>query len=504
MKNSNKHIEAMQSDKVGRIPPQAKKIEQAVLGAMMVDRTSVDVVFGIVHTSDVFIDANHQCIYDAIRALYDRSEGVDLLMVSEELKAMGKLSAIGGEYYLIELVQKVASSAHVEFHCRVILQKFIKRRIIFMNEQINALAYDDGTDAIELLDRYQQQFDKVADMLRSGRTTKSLPKALDDLKLNIERLSSSTDEVKMVGVPTGFKRTDIHTGGYRPGDLVILAARPGMGKTAKVLKTVVENLRVGNGVGFVSLEMSMDQLTSRLVAIDTSFHLGQLMKNGFDKPKYFQSYDSHAERMKVYPFYVDDSGTSDLTEIIITAKAWKRKHDIKLLVVDYLQLMDDKSMQRANDNAVMSKISRRLKLLAKELEIPIIALSQLSRAVETRGGDKRPMLSDLRDSGAIEQDADIIEFIYRPEYYGKDINDYDYDSVVHRRCVELGANTEIIFAKFRAGSTGTSLLKWVGDKTKFVDVEDRNDVVEYIDSPMPSMSPAEAFDSNETKTVFDG
>ena len=340
-----------------------------------------------------------------------------------------------------------------------------------VNSQITALAYDDSTDSIELLDRYQKEFDKVVDLTLTGRKSITFSDALDNLKLEVERLSSNTDEVPLVGVTTGFKSTDSHTGGYRNGDLVILAARPGMGKTSKVLKTVIENVKRGIPVGFISLEMSMAQLTARMVAIDTNFHLKQLLKTGFEKTEYFQTYDAHCNRMRSYPFFVNDSGVSDLTEIVIQAKAWKRSNDIKLLVIDYLQLMDDRAVNSNNREAVISSISRRLKLLARELDIPVIALSQLSRAVETRGGSKRPNLSDLRDSGAIEQDADIVEFIYRPSYYKIDINEDDYGKK-GKYAVSMGADSEINYAKFRGGSLATILLKWVGDKTKFVDVTD--------------------------------
>jgi replicative DNA helicase len=381
------------------------------------------------------------------------------------------------------------------------MQMYIKRQVIKMNNYIISLAYDEATDSLDLLDKYQELFDNITDLTLAGRGTMSFPDALQSLKIDIERHSANTDELQMVGVPTGFKNTDKHTGGYREGDLVILAARPGMGKTSKVLKTVVENLKAGNPVGFISLEMSMKQLTARIVAIDTNFHLKQILKTGFEKLDYFQTYDAHCNRMNDYPFYVDDSGTSDLTEIVIRAKAWKRSKDIKLLVIDYLQLMDDRSVKSGNREAVISTISRRLKLLAKELEIPIIALSQLSRAVETRGGSKRPLLSDLRDSGAIEQDADIVEFIYRPSYYKIDIDENEYDDK-NRSLIAQGADSEIIYAKYRGGSVATTLLKWVGDKTKFIDVEDGNDTVEYIDKVLPKMNVSQAFDVEE-KTVFD-
>lgn len=489
------------SKEIGKLPPQAIDIEKVVLGAMIVNGgAAVDECLAILRVPDAFYKMEHKLIYIAISQLHGTGRPVDLLTVSDELRKMEKHEEVGGDYYLTDLVQRVASSAHIEYHSRILLQRMLRRRIIAFNAQVSALAYDDSTDVFDLLDKWQNEFDKATDLTMKGRKTMSFKDALSHLKSEVEILSNRTDEAVVVGIPTGFKRTDRHTGGYRDQDLVIIAARPGMGKTAKVLKTVIENVKIGNPVGFISLEMSIHQLAARAVAIDTNFHLKQLLKTGFEHSNYWQTYDSHAERMGAYPLLIDDSGEDDITEIVITAKMWKRVHGIKLLVVDYLQLMHDKSV-KGNREGEIASISRRLKKLAKELQIPVIALSQLSRAVETRGGSKRPMLSDLRESGAIEQDADIVEFIYRPGYYNIDIDQDDYDLQDHKRCIALGADSEIIYAKYRGGSTGTALLQWIGDKTKFVDVEDDREMVEYIDRPLPTPTPDQAFDNDNT--VFD-
>jgi len=485
---------------IGKLSPQSIELEQTVLGAMIVDGKAVDEVMTIINSSDVFYKQEHLFIFEAIARLYASGTGIDLRLVSNELKKTGKLEAIGGDYYLIDLCQKIASSAHVEFHSRILVQNYIKRRVILMNAQITGLCYQDDTDVFDMLDSYQKSFDAIVDVTAVGRRSITFPDALDHLKSEIELLSNKTDEVPLIGVTTGFKREDKHTGGYRPQDLVIIAARPGMGKTAKVLKTVIENVKNGLAVGFISLEMSSHQLTARSVAIDTDFHLGQLLKTGFDKTQYFERYEHHSERMKKYKLYIDDSGQSDINQVVITAKTWHRVNKIELLVVDYLQLMHDKSI-RGNREQEISSISRRLKMLAKELNIPIIALSQLSRAVETRGGSKRPLLSDLRESGSIEQDADIVQFIYRPGYYKVDMNEDDYDSQDQKNLVHKGADTEIIYAKYRGGSTGTTLLRWIGDKTKFIDVADDSEAVDYIDKPLPRMSTTQAFEPKET--VFD-
>lgn len=484
----------------GRIPPQAVELEEAILGTIILFNRSADQVFQIIRDPQVFYLDKHKLLFAALYEMYNKNEPIDLLTVSDYLKRKGHLEKVGGDYALIKMTQVIFSSAHVEYHSRIVLQKHLKRKIIMLNNTIIEHAYDDQQDVFELVEGFQKEFDKVIDVISTGRKTEQLPESLQSLKLDIERLSSNKDEVVLTGVTTGFKRTDLHTGGYQEGDLVILAARPGMGKTAKALKCVLENLKRGVPVGVFSLEMSMKQLTARIVAIDTDFHLKQLLKSGFEKAHYFKNYARHAERMQAYPLVVDDSGISDITEIVIMAKAWKRAYGIKFLVIDYLQLMRDREI-KGNREAEISNISRRLKLLAKELQLPILLLSQLSREVEKRGGTKRPVLSDLRDSGAIEQDADIVEFIYRPDYYGIDIVSQDYEDENCQRCVEKGGNSEIIYAKFRAGSVGTAILKWVGDKTKFVDVEDDNDTVNYIDQKLPTITTAQAFAGN---TVFDG
>ncbi|MHC0441591.1 replicative DNA helicase [Flavobacterium sp. 3-210] len=482
----------------GKLPPQCVDIECAVLGAMLIDPKGVDEALSIISKPDVFYKDAHKYIFEAILSLYNAGNPIDLLTVGSELRKLGKSTEAGGDFYLIELTQKIASAAHIDYHCRLIIQKFMARQTIAFSSTIIALAYNDTTDIFELMQRWQSEFDKVQDFISTGRETMSLPTALQSLKQSIELLTANKEEVKMVGIPTGYRRIDKYTAGYREQDLVIIAARPGMGKTAYVLKTAIENCKVGNPVGMISLEMSMMQLTARVVAIDTQFHMNQLLKKGFDKPEYFITYNGHQDRIKNYPFYADDSGKTDISDIVIQAKTWKRKYGIKLLVIDYLQLMTDRSIKGNNRENEISSISRRLKRLAKELDIPVIALSQLSRAVETRGSSKRPMLSDLRESGAIEQDADIVQFLYRPAYYKIDVDASDYDDSM-RAVIEAGADSEVIFAKYRGGATNMTMLKWVGDKTKYVDVECPEDMKDDgIDNEepkaLPVVSPNEAFD----------
>lgn len=478
----------------GIIPPQAIELEEAVLGAALIDSNGLFDVVAVLRTPDAFFREQHKYIYEAILDLFHKNEPVDLLTVSARLKSMKKLELAGGDFYLIELTQKISSSAHSEYHARIIMQKFMARSIIAFNSKITAAAYDDGTDVFDLIARWGKEFDNVAELISVGRTTMQWKPSLQELKQTVEMLSRNDDESRLVGVDTGFKRINQYTGGYRKQDLVIVAARPGMGKTAKVLKTAVANLKKDVPVGFISGEMSMAQLTARAFAIDTNFHLNQLMKYGFEKTEYFVTMQAHINRVENWPLHVDDSGNMDITDVIIKAKDWYRKHKIELLIVDYIQLMKDRSKKWNNRSDELMDISRRLKLLAKELNIPVIVLAQVSRECEKRGSSKRPMIIDIKDCGAIEQDADIIEFIYRPEYYMLDVHDMDYEPKL-QALVDKGANTEINFAKYRGGAVNTTMLKWIGDKTKFVDVDDDEDTAEYTESNMITPGKVEeAFD----------
>ncbi|MCO7721954.1 replicative DNA helicase [Myroides odoratimimus] len=457
----------MKKEIKGLVPPHSKDIEEAVLGSMINDKKSLDEAMQVVKDSSVFYVQENVDVFEAIQMLYANSLPVDLLSVCQQLRVNGK----NHDAFVVGLAQQYVSSAHIDYHCRLLLQKKLRRMIVSFNSRMNAAAMDETNDVFDLLSRWNKEFDTVTELITAGKSSVTLAESLQDLSKRLEFISKSTGESKITGVLTGFKRIDAYTSGYQEGDLVILAARPGMGKTAKALKTVVENAKAGNAVGVISLEMPIQQLASRIVSIDTNFHLGQLMKTGFDKPEYWDTFNYHVGRMEKYPVFMKDSGVNDISDIVIEARSWKRKHDIKLLVVDYLQLVSDRTKGNNREQEI-SSVSRRMKLLAKELGIPIILLSQLSRKVEDRGGLKRPLLSDLRESGSIEQDADIVEFIYRPEYYNIDLSNPEFE-----RMTGQGGDTEIIFAKYRAGSIGTTFLKWIGDKTKFVDPTDSNENV---------------------------
>ncbi|MFD0763004.1 replicative DNA helicase [Lutibacter aestuarii] len=447
--------------------PQDNEIELAIVGAMLLDKRAVDEVIMLIKTSEVFYNKTAKVIYEAILDLVRENIGVDLLTVSNRLIKNDTMSIVGGDLILTQIMGKISSTAHIEYHCRIVLEKWVRREIIDNSRtQINS-SFAETVDIFDLLEEAEKGLDKVTEMLSTGSDQISFSAALQKVVNRVEMLSNQKDN-ELAGVTTGFKTLDKFTGGWQAGDLVIIAARPGMGKTSLILKNLSEIAFNNEAVGMFSLEMSIEQLTARLVAINSEFHLSQLIKKGFEHDRYFQTLHLVQNEMNNLPIYIDDTAGMDIHQMQMKARLWKRKYDIKALFVDYIQLMSGDG-KNGNREQEISTISRKLKTTAKELKIPVIALSQLSRAVETRGGNKRPMLSDLRESGSLEQDADTVIFIYRPEYYGFELEEH---------LMQSGANTEINFAKYRAGSLATKGLYWQGDKTKFMDVEDKFDQVE--------------------------
>ncbi len=438
--------------------PKALDVEELVLGAMMVDSNGPIEAIPILKEVDVFFSFEHQAIYRAILALYNNNRPIDLVTVTTELKKTKKYHNITNDVYVISLAQKIASAAHIEYHCRILLQMWIKRRIIQKCKELTMFALDETYDSLDLLDKDAATSQFIEETISEGAKHMNYKEALKLVEKRTE-IISNLNEGELTGVPTGYKKVDDFTGGWQPSDLIILAARPGMGKTSFVLKTAVSCGSQDIAVGIFSLEMGSQQLATRTVAINSNLHLTQLLRDGLDKPKYFVNLRDCVNTMGQYPIHIDDTAGIDIRSLMSKARIWKRKHDIKLLIVDYLQLLTDRAAPKNREQEI-SSISRKLKQLAKELKIPVIALSQLSRTVETRGGDKRPRLADLRESGAIEQDADIVTFLYRPEYYNIEVPD---------ALLKMDANAELIFAKYRNGSLGMKALKWIGDKTKYVD-----------------------------------
>jgi replicative DNA helicase len=444
----------------GKVPPQALQLEEAVLGALMLDKDALPVVIDILRHESFYTEA-HQAIYKAMLALFERSQPVDMLTVTEELRKAGDLEKVGGPYYLVELTNRVASAANIEYHARIIAQKHIQRELIRVSTKIIKDAFEDTTDVFTLLDEAEQGLFSITQQNLS-RSYEGMSSLLSKLQKQMEELTGKEDG--LTGVPTGFLDLDRLTSGWQASDLIIVAARPGMGKTSFTL-ALARNAAMdfGKGVALFSLEMSNVQLVQRLVSLEAEIP-GSKMRNGQLEDYEWQQLHTAIEKMSDVPIFIDDPPAINIFELRAKCRRLKMQHDIQLIVIDYLQLMTGKSDNKSgNREQEISSISRALKGLAKELNVPVIALSQLSRAVESRGGSKRPMLSDLRESGAIEQDADIVSFIYRPEYYGL-LEDEEGNS--------LKGTAEVIVAKHRNGALETVKLKWVGEFAKFDNLDD--------------------------------
>lgn len=480
-KNQNDYskVIGLQTGK-GYMPPSAIDLEEVVLGALLIDSRCVDDLFGVFSNENVFYKAEHKLIFRAIKTLAESSKQVDILTVSLELKAQNLLTEIGGEITLAKLSQKISSGAHIEHHAYILLQQFMRRKIIEICNDVSVNAYDDSIDVFSLLDMLDTQTALINDVVSKGKSDVSFAEALEQVKRNVELLSAAK-EGEITGVRTGFSKLDKHFGGWQPTDFVVVGGRPSMGKTAWAMSTMLGAAKSGAAAGFISLEMSTVQLAIRAVAVNSNYHLNQLTKTGFEKNEYFVGLSNIIHEMKSLPIYIDERPALSITEIKRKARLLKRKHDIQILIIDYIQLAggDEEDVRKRT-----GKTSQGLKALAKELNITVIGLAQLSRAVESTP-TKRPALHHLKESGDIEQDADVVAFLYRPEYYNLDED---------RSILDEGCNTEFIVSKYRNGGTGTLGLFYDTNKTKFADKQDysSND----YNSAVPKGSVKNAFDTN--------
>ena len=445
----------------GKLPPQALDLEEAVLGAMMIDKKGIDDVIDILHP-DAFYKEAHKKIYVAIIRLFETTQPIDLLTVSNQLRTDGELDFIGGDFYLINLTQKVSSSAHVEFHARIILQKYIQRRLITISNEIIKESYDETVDVFDLLDEAESKLFEVTqgNLKKSSEIAQSL---VSQALLKIEEISNKGG---MSGVSSGFSKIDEITSGWQPSDLIVIAARPGMGKTAFVM-SMAKNIAIKfkQGVAIFSLEMSSVQLITRMISSETGLRSDKLRKGNLMAHEWEQL-NVKVKDLSDAPLFIDDTPSLSIFDLRAKARRLVSQHDIKIIIIDYLQLMTSGTNSKAgNREQEISTISRNLKALAKELNVPVIALSQLSRAVETRGGSKRPLLSDLRESGAIEQDADIVAFIYRPEYYKLT----EWDDEERSNCE---GQAEFIIAKHRNGGLDSIRLKFIAEFAQFADLDE--------------------------------
>ncbi|WP_432713303.1 replicative DNA helicase [Pedobacter sp.] len=447
---------------MGRIPPQAIDLEEAVLGALMLEKDALSTVIDILKP-EVFYQESHKKIFEAISILFQKSKPVDILTVTSELRNLGTLEMVGGAYYITNLTNRVASAANIEYHARIISQKYIQRELIRISSEIIQNAYEDTTDIFDLLDHAEKNlFDIAQNNLR--RDTQKMDEIIKQSLATLEELRTKTDG--LTGVPSGFTDLDRITGGWQPSDLVIIAARPAMGKTAFVL-TCARNAAVDfqKPVVVFSLEMSSVQLVNRLISGETEIEQEKIRKGNLAEWEW-QQLHSKIGRLTEAPLLIDDTPALNIFEFRAKCRRLKSQYDIQMVIIDYLQLMHGKGEGGGgNREQEIGSISRALKSVAKELNVPVLALSQLSRAVENRPGQngKRPLLSDLRESGSIEQDADMVLFLYRPEYYGITEDEQG------RSQAGIG---EVIIAKHRNGETGIVPLRFIGKYVKFADLEE--------------------------------
>jgi replicative DNA helicase len=444
---------------LGKIPPQALEFEEAVLGALMIEKAALSEVIDMLQPESFYREA-HQKIFAAVRTLFDKSEPIDILTVTNQLRSTGELEFVGGAPYLMELTGRVNSAANIEYHARVITENAIKRQIIAIATECQQSAFEDTTDVFHLLDRLEQALFEISE----NNIRKKTAGMGDIMRQALEELEAKKHlKDGLTGVPSGFSALDRLTGGWQKSELVIIAARPAMGKTAFVL-SAARNAAVefGHGVAVFSLEMSAVQLVNRLISAESEIESEKIKKGSLAQHEWHQLH-TKINRLTSAPIFIDETPAITILELRAKCRRLKQQHDIQLIIIDYLQLMQGDSSGKGGGNREqeIASISRALKSLAKELNVPVIALSQLSRAVETRGGEKKPQLSDLRESGSIEQDADMVMFLYRPEYYGLTQDENGNPT--------LGVG-EVIIGKNRSGSTDTVQLRFIGKYTKFTDL----------------------------------
>jgi len=447
------------TDDFGKLQPQDLEIEEAVLGALMLEKDAYSNVNDIL-TPECFYDPSNQKIYAAIQTLGTQGKPIDMLTVTEQLREDKELDNVGGVVRISQLTGRMASAANVEFHARIVAQKYLARELISFSSQIQTLAFDESIDVYDLM---QEAEGKLFELSKNTlkRDVVRIDKVVSEAIARINDIANRTDGLS--GLQTGYHEIDKITGGWQNSDLIIIAARPAMGKTAFVL-SMAKNMALdyNTAVAIFTLEMSNVQLVNRLISNVCSL-TGEKIRNGQLDPPEWETLMTRTKDLMSAPLYIDETPSLSIFELRTKARRLVREHGVKVIIIDYLQLMNASGMKFGSREQEVSTISRSLKQLAKELDIPIIALSQLSRAVETRAADdklgKRPQLSDLRESGAIEQDADIVCFIHRPEYYTKSSEDAAGN--------DIRGVAEFIIAKHRNGRTDDVRLRFVKSFARF-------------------------------------
>ena len=476
---------AVAAPDVGKLPPQARELEEAVLGALMLEKDAYSVISEILKPES-FYDPSHQLIYDSIQGLAMQQKPVDVLTVAEELKRRGELETAGGAVYIAELSEKVGSAAHIEYHALIIAQKHMARELIAFSSDVSQQAFDETVDVDDLMQETEGRLFEISQRNVKKDVIQINPvirEAMNNIQLAAQRKDG------MSGLPTGFTELDRLTSGWQKSDLVIIAARPAMGKTAFVL-SMAKNIALDfkQPVGVFSLEMSNVQIVNRLI-VNVCQIKGESIKSGLLLVDEWERLEKNHKLLYNAPIYIDDTPSLSVFELRTKARRLVREHGAQALIIDYLQLMNASGMSFGSREQEVSMISRSLKGLAKELNIPIIALSQLNRGVEARQGveGKRPQLADLRESGAIEQDADIVCFIHRPEYY-RITEDEQGNSLV--------GIAEIIVAKHRNGPTGIARMQFDNEYARFQNLGENAVSKKYVERPSKMNAQPKPLDSS--------
>ena len=455
-----------------KIPPNAVDFEKLVLGSCMIDLNGKEKCLSIFKNQwSMFYDPRHQAIYKAIYQLNEKNKPIDLMTVIQELIQTKEIEKAGGDLYVIDLSTLVSSSAHIEYHCRMVTEKFFLREMINSAREITEMAYDVSAESLDLLDKFSYKIGKIYDYIAGQKALKTTKDLHQELITNQKKGLAR-------GVSIPFKKMDEHFYRWQPTDLIIVGAKPGMGKSAYAMELAKSAAKNNFPTLIFSLEMANIQLHTRLVANELEINSNRLRKHQLSDEDWQKIYNSQIENM---PLYYEDS-VFDLNGIVSKSRIAKKEYGIKFIIVDYLQLIEVKG--KAEGNEKISFISRRLKMLAKELNVPVLVLSQLSREVEKRAV-KRPLLSDLRDSGAIEQDADVIQFIYRPEYYGVEYWDTEWNGM---RDLPTEGEAEINTAKHRHVGQCETRLKWIPEYQTFKDLENNEDTTYQLPTTSPNMA----------------
>lgn len=433
-----------QEQPLGKLPPQAVPFEEALLAAVMLEENAMQQAAEIIKTPEAFYNVQNQFVWKALQHLYNADVKIDFMTLSDRLTHNNDLQNAGGNENLMRICNAVGSAANVRYYALMVQEKYLARRIISITGSSNSTAYADTTDAVELLDNTIMQLENLCTEL----AVKTPQTFAETLAAEIEQIRNNIHN-PVTGVPTFSRSLDAHLLGLQPENLIVIAGRPGMGKSSVAWHLAINQAKHNIPVGFFSLEMSDRELMHKLISAEIEVNT-QALRSGALTPMQWQQLDVSLQQMSTYPIYMNDTGGITLQQLLATARNWVRKHGVKVIYIDYIGKIRTTDKKFGTREQEVSYISGALKDFAKHMKIPVVVLSQLSRLVEHRTGDKRPQLSDLRDSGAIEQDADIVLFPYRPEYY--DIRT-DEDGPLPR------GYTELILAKYRNGQPGS--IRWI-------------------------------------------